>query len=145
MSTVKGAAGAAAKASGGFLGGFKTFIMRGNALDLAVGVVIGAAFGAIVTALVTGIISPLIAAIFGQPNLDRIWVITANGTEILPGMVLTALLNFVLVAFAVYAFVVVPINALNARVKEQKEAAPTAPPEDVVVLKEIRDLLAERK
>lgn len=145
MSNVKNAAGSAAKAGGGFLGGFKTFIMRGNALDLAVGLVIGVAFGAIVTALVDGIINPLIAAIFGKPNLDQIWVISANGAQIMPGMVLTALINFLLVALAVYAFVVMPVNALNARKDKAAAAAPAAPAEDVVVLKEIRDLLAEKR
>src|SRR5699024_7908541 len=76
------------------LQGFEEFISRGNAVDLAVGVVIGAAFGAVVTALVDNVLNPLSGGIFGQPNLDRIWVITLSGggepTEILFGAVLTA-------------------------------------------------------
>lgn len=143
MSNIRNAATTATKAGGGFVAGFRTFIQRGNAIDLAVGVVIGAAFGAIVAALVDGVINPLIAALFGKPDLDRIWVISLNGAEILPGMVLTALINFLLVAFAIYSFVVVPMNALAARTRKAEEAAaPVATPEDVLVLREIRDLLA---
>jgi large conductance mechanosensitive channel len=144
MTNFRNAATTATKAGGGFIGGFRAFIERGNAIDLAVGVVLGAAFAAVVTALVDGIISPLIAALFGKPNLDRIWVITINGAEILPGMVLTALLNFLLVALAIYSFVVVPMNALAARTRRAKEAEPSTTPEEVLVLRDIRDLLAGR-
>ncbi len=137
------AAGAATKAGGGFFNGYKTFILRGNVVDLAVGIVIGAAFGAVVTALVDGIITPLIAAIFGGPNLDGIWTITVNGASIMPGVVLTALVNFLLVALAIYAFVVTPMNTLAARRKAGEEDEPAAPAEDVLLLQEIRDLLAK--
>lgn len=145
MSNVRNAAGTAAKASGGFINGYKEFILRGNVIDLAVGIVIGAAFGAIIKALVDGILNPLVGAIFGQPNLDQIWTITINGTSILPGMVLTALINFMLVALAIYSFVVAPMNARAARRKAGQEAAPAAPAEDVLLLTEIRDLLAQGK
>lgn len=145
MSSIKGTATTAVKAGTGFIGGFRTFLQRGNAIDLAVGVVIGAAFGAVVTSIVNGIINPLIAGLFGQPNLDDVWVISVGDAQVLPGMVLTALINFVLVAFAVYAVVVVPMNALAARAKKAEAAAPAAPAEDVVVLREIRDLLAEKR
>lgn len=125
--------------------GFREFILRGNVVDLAVGIIIGAAFGAVVTALVDGILNPLIGAIFGQPNLDTIWTITFNGSNILPGVFLTAVLNFLLIALAVYGLVVVPMNRLAARrtSDEVEEPAPApATPEDVVLLAEIRDLLA---
>src|SRR5699024_3023715 len=113
------------------LQGFKEFIARGNAVDLAVGVVIGAAFGAVVTALVDNVLNPLIGGVFGQPNLDRIWVITLNPavgggepTEILFGAVLTALINFLLVAAAIYFFVVVPLNKLAERRVQGEEPEP---------------------
>lgn len=129
----------------GFLNGFKEFIARGNAIELAVGIVIGAAFGAVVTSLVEGIINPLIGMIFGKPNLDTIWVITANGASIAPGMVLTALINFVLVAAAIYFLIVVPLNKLAERRKKGVEPEPEAPAEDVLLLQEIRDLLAKQQ
>lgn len=145
MSNVKNAADSAVKASGGFINGYKEFVLRGNVIDLAVGIVIGAAFGAVIKALVDGILNPLVGAIFGQPNLDQIWTITINGTNILPGMVLTALINFLLVALAIYAFVVAPMNHVAARRKAAAAAEPKAPAEDVLVLREIRDLLAQGK
>lgn len=126
----------------GFLDGFKEFIARGNAVDLAVGVVIGAAFGAVVTALVDGILNPLIGGIFGQPNLDNIWTITLrDNAQVKPGMVLTALISFILVAAAVYFCVVLPLNKLAARRAKAAEPEPEAPAADVLVLQEIRDLL----
>ncbi|UFU07302.1 large conductance mechanosensitive channel protein MscL [Ruania halotolerans] len=134
------------------LQGFKDFISRGNAIDLAVGVIIGAAFGAVVTALVDNVLNPLVGGIFGQPDLDRIWVITmraAEGevpaTEILVGTVLTALINFLLVAVALYFAVVVPMNKLAERRAKGEEPAPEAPAEDIALLTEIRDLLAKNK
>lgn len=129
--------------------GFKEFISRGNAVDLAVGVVIGAAFGAVITAIVEQVLNPLIAGLFGKPNLDRVWVITlqpAHGdvpaTEILLGAVLTALINFILVAMAIYFIVVLPLNKLAERRARGAEPEPEAPAEDVALLREIRDLLA---
>ncbi len=123
--------------------GFREFILRGNVVDLAVGIVIGAAFGAVVTAFVDGILNPLIGAIFGQPNLDNIWTITINDSSILPGVFLTAVLNFLLIALAVYSMIVVPMNKLAERTKKPEEpAAAPVTPDDVILLKEIRDLLA---
>lgn len=125
----------------GFLEGFKEFIARGNAIELAIGLVIGGAFAAVTTALVEGIINPLIAGLFGKPNLDTIWTISLGDAAILPGMVLTALINFVLVAAAIYFLVVVPLNHLAAKRKAGEEPEPEAPAEDVLLLQEIRDLL----
>lgn len=123
------------------LQGFKDFISRGNAVDLAVGVVIGAAFGKVVEQLVEHVLNPLVGAIFGQPNLDFIWTINIGTSTILPGTVLTALIQFVLVAAAIYFVVVVPMNKLAERrgPAEEEEVE-----DDVALLTEIRDLLARQ-
>jgi large conductance mechanosensitive channel len=96
------------------LKGFRQFIMRGNVMDLAVAVVIGAAFGALVTAFVTNIVSPLIAALVGKPDFSAFGV-TINGAVISYGVFLNALLSFLLIAAAVYFFMVAPMNAWKAR------------------------------
>src|SRR5450432_661796 len=98
------------------LKGFKTFLMRGNVIDLAVAVVIGGAFGAVVTALVKDLITPLIAAVAATPDFSAI-VFEVNGSKFLPGDFLNALIAFLMVATAVYFFVVTPVNALMARIK----------------------------
>lgn len=127
------------------INGFKSFIMRGNVVDLAVAVVIGAAFGKVVTALVEGFINPLVAAVFGQPNLAETMTFTINKAEFSIGLILDALLAFLFVAAAVYFFVVLPLNTLAERRKRGVEPEPTAPAEDVLLLQEIRDLLAARR
>lgn len=137
-----------------WLNGFKEFIARGNAVELAVGIVVGAAFTAVVTSIIDGVINPLIGGIFGRPNLDDIWTITLgnaewvdsagvtqHGAHIKFGMILTALINFLIVAAAIYFIVVVPLNKFAAMRKEGEEPEPEAPTEDVLVLQEIRDLL----
>jgi large conductance mechanosensitive channel len=124
--------------------GFKSFIMRGNVVDLAVAVVIGTAFGAVVTALVTNVISPLIAAIFGKPDFSQAWIAHLNGAEFRFGAFVTALINFLLIAAAVYFVIVAPLNALAERRKAGLEPEPQAPSEDVLLLTEIRDLLARQ-
>ena len=121
--------------------GFKDFIARGNALEMAVGIVIGAAFGSVIEAITDKVLNPLIGAIFGQPDLDRIVVIATRGGEILPGAVLTALINFLLVAAAIYFMVVVPMNKL-ASMRKKEEVLEEELSEDVALLTEIRDLLA---
>ncbi|MFC7404805.1 large-conductance mechanosensitive channel protein MscL [Georgenia alba] len=123
------------------LAGFKEFISRGNAVDLAVGLVIGTAFTAIVTALVENLIDPLIAGLVGQPDFADVWHITIGEATMRPGAVLTAVVNFLLVAAAVYFLVVLPLNKLAAR-RKQEDVEPEAPADDVIVLTEIRDLLA---
>lgn len=122
--------------------GFKDFIARGNAMEMAVGIIIGAAFGAVVEAITDKVLNPLIGAIFGQPDLDRIVVISTRGGEILPGAILTALINFLLVAAAVYFLVVVPVNKI-ADLRRKGEEEEELPAEDVALLMEIRDLLAK--
>ncbi|WP_194949702.1 large conductance mechanosensitive channel protein MscL [Actinomyces trachealis] len=121
------------------LKGFKEFISRGNAIDLAVGVIIGAAFKTIVDALVEKVINPLIGGIFGKPNFDSVGAFQINGAEVMPGAILTAIINFLLIAFALYFFLVVPMNKLNSK---KKEEAPAEPSDEVKLLTEIRDSLA---
>lgn len=93
------------------LSGFKTFIMRGNVVDLAIGVVIGASFGNVVNSLVTDIITPLIAAIFHVPNFSRL-AFEVNDVTIKYGSFLNTAISFLTVAFAIYFFVVLPLNKL---------------------------------
>ncbi|HMC31919.1 MAG TPA: large conductance mechanosensitive channel protein MscL [Candidatus Angelobacter sp.] len=106
------------------LKGFRQFVMRGNVMDLAVAVVIGAAFGAVVTSFVTNILTPLIAAIVGKPDFSALHV-TVNGTAIPYGNFLNALIAFLLVAAAVYFFMVAPMNAWKARAA--RNAVPADP------------------
>ncbi len=100
---------------------FKTFLLRGNVIDLAVGIVIGAAFGAVVTALVADLITPIVAAIIGKPNFETL-TFTINGSQFFYGKFLNALLAFISIAAAVFFFVVQPVNALMARRKSEPDA-----------------------
>ncbi|HTL44365.1 MAG TPA: large conductance mechanosensitive channel protein MscL [Vicinamibacterales bacterium] len=94
--------------------GFKQFILRGNVVDLAVAVVIGVAFGAVVAALVKDLLTPLIAALVGKPDFSAIRF-TVNGSEFLIGDFINALVAFILVAAAIYFFVIAPMNAITER------------------------------
>src|SRR5437660_3482357 len=98
------------------LKGFKTFILRGNVLDLAVAVVIGGAFGAVVTAMVKDLVTPLIAAIVGKPDFSAI-VFEVNGSQFMIGDFINALVAFFLILMAIYFWVVIPVNALTARMR----------------------------
>ena len=98
------------------LKGFKEFMLRGNVVELAVAVVIGGAFGAVVTAFVKDLITPLIAAVVGKPDFSAI-AFVMNSSKFLVGDFINALVAFLLVGAAVYFFVVVPVNALTARMK----------------------------
>ena len=104
------------------LKGFKQFILRGNVVDMAVGVVIGSAFAAVVAAFTKDLLTPVIAAIAGKPDFSAIQF-TLNGSVFAVGDFLNAALAFVLVAGAVYFFVVVPVNTLIARM-HRGEAPP---------------------
>ena len=106
------------------LKGFKQFLMRGNVIDLAVAVVIGAAFGAVITSFVTNILTPLIAAIVGKPDFSYL-VADVNGSKVMYGLFLNALIAFILIAAAVYFFMVAPINAWNER--RRRGEAPADP------------------
>jgi large conductance mechanosensitive channel len=97
---------------------FKQFLLRGNVVDLAVGIVIGAAFGAVVTALVADLLTPLIAAIAGKHDFSAL-SFTINGSRFLYGNFINALIAFISIAAAVFFFVVRPVNALMARRKTE--------------------------
>ena len=125
------------------LKGFKDFISRGNVVELAVGVIIGAAFKNIVDALVDGIINPLIAAVIGKPDFSDAFILTLNGSDVKFGLLITAVINFIIMAFAIYFCIVVPMNALNARRKKAEELAEEEASDEVKLLTEIRDALAQ--
>jgi large conductance mechanosensitive channel len=102
---------------------FKQFLLRGNVVDLAVAVVLGLAFGALVTALVADLITPLIAAIFGKHDFSSL-TFTINGSTFKYGVFINALISFILIAAAVFFFVVKPVNALLARSRAKEEVQP---------------------
>lgn len=107
------------------LDGFKKFILRGNVVDMAVGVVIGAAFGAVVTELTKAFLTPLIALLVGKPDYSNL-KFTLRTTTFPIGDFINACISFILIAAAVYFFVVVPVNWLIARMhKDPPPAAPT--------------------
>lgn len=106
------------------LTGFREFIMRGNVVDLAVAVVIGAAFGALITSFTTDILTPLLGLV-GVPDFSDLTLTTPGGAVIAYGSFLNALISFLLVAVAIYFFVVSPLNALEARRQRGTEATPT--------------------
>ncbi len=106
------------------LKGFKQFILRGNVVDLAVGVVVGAAFGNIVNALVKDLLTPLIGAIVKAPDFSGL-SFSIRGSQFLYGDFLNNLISFLIISSAVYFFVVLPINTLIARARTEKPADPT--------------------
>jgi large conductance mechanosensitive channel len=129
---------------------FKKFILKGNVVDLSTGVIIGAAFGGIVTAFTKGIIEPLLKALGGNPNVSLGVKIgefandkgekIANMIDI--GMIINALLGFIITTAVIFFVIVKPANALMAKMKKAEADAPAPPtPEDVKLLTEIRDLL----
>jgi large conductance mechanosensitive channel len=103
---------------------YRQFLLRGNVVDLAVAVVIGAAFGAVVTSLVQDLITPIVAAIVGKPDFSDL-TFTINGSVFRYGSFLNAVVSFLLIASAVFWFVVLPINRLMTRMR-------TEPPVDKV-------------
>jgi large conductance mechanosensitive channel len=105
-------------------GGFKQFLLRGNVVDLAVGVVVGAAFGAVVTAFTKDLLTPLIAAVAGKPDFSAIQF-TINGSKFPVGDFINAVVSFLIVASAIYYLVVLPINALVSRARKEPPADPT--------------------
>lgn len=107
------------------LKGFRQFLMRGNVVDLAVAVVMGGAFGAVVSGLVKDLITPLIAAVAGKPDFSAI-MFEVHGSKFLIGEFINAVVSFFLVSAAIYFFVVVPVNALTARLhRGEAPADPT--------------------
>jgi large conductance mechanosensitive channel len=125
----------------GLIKEFKDFISRGNVVDLAVAVVIGAAFTAVVSAFVAGLITPLIGMIGGTEF--RKMDFTINGSTFEVGIVINALITFLVVAAVVFFFVVKPLNVLEARRKRGEEPVePEQLSDEAALLTEIRDLLA---
>ena len=119
---------------------FREFLLRGNVVDLAVAVVIGAAFAAVVSSLVADIITPLLG-LLGIPDFST-WTITVGDAEMRPGLFLNAIIYFIIVAAAIFVFVVKPVNAMMAR-RAKDETAPAGPTE-IELLTQIRDELARR-
>ncbi len=120
---------------------FRDFITRGNVIDLAVAVVIGLAFTGVVNAIVSGLITPLIGMIGGTDFSDLDFAI--NGSTFEYGEVINAILQFVLIAAAVFFFIVKPINVLNERRRRGEEPEPELS-DEAALLTEIRDLLRDR-
>lgn len=119
---------------------FKAFAIRGNVIDLAIGVVIGAAFNKIVSSLIDDVITPLILKpALEAAHLSRLEELTVFGT-VKYGVFLSAILNFIIVAFVLF-LVVKGINAARRKEEAKATAAPPPPPEDIRLLTEIRDLL----
>lgn len=122
---------------------FKDFALSGSLVEVAVGLVMALAVAALVGSLVENIVMPIVGIIFGEPSFDDL-IVTVNGSEILYGSFITALVTFLSIAFAVYFFIVKPYNAYKARVAAGEEEAPAAPPEDIMLLREIRDAMVNR-
>jgi large conductance mechanosensitive channel len=123
--------------------GFRDFILRGNVVDLAVGIVIGAAFGAVVTQFVASFLTPVVKLIGGGKPTSGVWHLTRDVTMNWSAFV-NALVSFLLIAAAVYFVVVMPINKFNEMRRRGEEPAPEAVSEEVRLLTEIRDALRER-
>jgi large conductance mechanosensitive channel len=112
------------KKAQGTLNGFKQFILRGNVVDLAVGVVFGASFSGLINSIVKDLITPIIGAIFTQPDFSAIQF-TINGSKFALGDFLNVTISFFLIAFVAYFFIVLPVNALVARSRKEPPADPT--------------------
>ena len=143
----------------GFFGEFKEFIMRGNVLDMAIGVIIATAFGAITNSLINNILMPVIGLLFGGIDLSK-WDIVLKAAELDAagevakeavvlgiGTFITAIINFILIAFVVF-LIVKAMNKVNEMRKKEEEAVEEAPPEpsaEEKLLTEIRDLLKDKQ
>ncbi len=114
---------------------FKNFILKGNVIDLSTGVIIGASFGVIVKAFTDGIVTPLLSLIGGNPKVPLTWWIFDLG------IIISAVISFIITAAVVFFVIIKPANKLMAMMKKEEAAAPTAPPADIALLTEIRDLL----
>lgn len=125
-----------------FLNEFKDFAMKGNVLDLAVGVVMGSAFGVIVTSLVEKIIMPLVGILVGGVNIADLSIKVGNAT-LGYGAFLQAIINFLIIAFSIFLFVKAINTATSKFKKSEEEAGPAVDPQ-LELLKEIRDLLAKK-
>lgn len=118
--------------------GFKAFLMRGNVVDLAVAVIVGGAFGQVVNSLVADVLTPLLGALGGVPDFSAVKL-----GPVALGKFINAVLNFLVVAAAIYFLVVVPMQQVQKRLRKE-EAAPSEPPEEVRLLREILQELRKR-
>ena len=139
---------------------FKQFALKGNVVDLAIGVIIGSAFGKIVESLVGDLIMPMLSAVLGRVDFSNLFIVLGTvpagvgsslealrkaGVPVLAyGSFLTVLVNFILLAFVIF-ILIRQINRLRSTPEPAAPAAPAAPPEDVLLLREIRDSLQERR
>ena len=123
------------------LRGFKDFIMRGNVVDLAVGIVIGAAFGGVVNQLTKSFIEPLIRVFTGGGDPLNSGFFTINGQKFDYAAFINVLISFLITAAAIYFLVVLPMNKLAERRARGEEPKPKAPSEEILLLREIRDAL----
>jgi large conductance mechanosensitive channel len=135
---------AAGGEEGRMLKGFRDFLMRGNVVDLAVAVVIGAAFGAVVSAFADDFVGGILGAIGGSPDFGDAGF-TVNDSKIVYGSTVTALIQFVIVAAAIYFVVVLPMKHLQERMRGGADVDTPAPSDEAKLLTEIRDLMAERR
>lgn len=132
------------------LKGFREFILRGNVIDLAVAVVIGSAFTAIVNGLVDGIFNPVIALLFNAKDLESAGIVIRGGDDPIVlawGLVISALIKFILIAAVVYFALIVPMNYLKKVTlrKKQEEKPAETPLSETDLLVQIRDLLKEQR
>jgi large conductance mechanosensitive channel len=127
-----------------FLREFETFAIKGNAIDLAVGVVIGAAFSQITNSLSTNILTPFVGLLLGGYDFSKLEITLAGDAQIQYGVFLQAVLNFILIAFALFLLVKI-INRITRRKKAEEEKPKPVESEEVRVLKEIRDQLKGAK
>ncbi|MCU0507711.1 MAG: large conductance mechanosensitive channel protein MscL [Anaerolineae bacterium] len=121
---------------------FKKFIMRGNVIDLAIAVILAGAFGAIVTSFTNDILMPLVGILLGGVDFASL-SITVGSAVVAYGKFIQAIINFLIIALALF-FVVKAMNKAMDFRKKAETVAPAAPPEDIVLLREIRDLLKQR-
>lgn len=121
---------------------FKKFVLRGDVVALATGVIIAGAFGKIVEALTSGLISPLLSMLGGTPEVALGFNIGETRFDI--GIIISAMIGFLITAAVIFFFIVKPSQALMSRMLKEEKAAPPAPAADVVLLQEIRDLLAKK-
>lgn len=122
--------------------GFRDFIMRGNVIDFAIAVVIGGAFGALITQFTKSFIEPLIKLMGGGGTKGGAFFV--NNVAFDWGAFVNAIITFLIIAVAVYFFIVVPMNSIAARRKRSEVVEPVTPPQDILLLQEIRDLLKQR-
>ncbi|WP_026299190.1 large conductance mechanosensitive channel protein MscL [Deinococcus aquatilis] len=125
------------------ISGFQKFLLRGNLIDLAVGVIIGAAFGGVVTAFTQGVIMPIVGIFGGVPNFDAL-TFSINGSIFKYGTFLTALINFLITATVIYFFVITPFTRLMERFKREEKPAVAEPTNEEKLLAEIRDAIKIR-